>query len=155
MVGFLLRRFGGFPGGSRYARGRAPRLTTCISACRHASAWASHAAVHKAAKGAAKVPAARRQSAADTQALAGAGIREGVLRALRPVYLLADTLPLGHRTQRYLRLQRAQPKYRRLADSLQQTHRSWREQVCGRRAPRLETGQSAADTQVLAGAGIL
>ena len=56
-------------------------------------------------------------------------MREGVLRALRPVYLPADTLPLGLRTQRYIRLQRAQPKYRRLADSLQQTHRSWREQV--------------------------
>ena len=56
-------------------------------------------------------------------------MREGVLHALRPVYLPADTLPLGLRTQRYIRLQRAQPKYRRLADSLQQTHRSWREQV--------------------------
>ena len=43
---------------------------------------------------------------------------EGVLHALRPVYLPADTLPLGHRTQRYIRLQRAQPKDRRLADSL-------------------------------------
>ena len=47
--------------------------------------------------------------------------------ALRPAYLLADTLPLGLRTQRYIRLQRTQPKYRRLADSLQQTHRSCRE----------------------------
>ena len=59
-------------------------------------------------------------------------MREGVLHALRPVYLPADTLPLGHRTQRYIRLQRAQPKYRRFADSLQQTHRSWRERVCER-----------------------